>query len=1213
MKSFNEKHSQLFFGRTELVEKLHNFVKTHPLTVVLGASGSGKSSLVKAGLIPELRKGTTDQWNIIRPIRPGETPLLALNNALKNAQLPKVEPENPQHNLAMSIDVWAKSNPNSKLLLFIDQSEEIITLCQNEDERKEFFQEILKAIAVHPQHLRVVLTLRSDFEPQLRDAGLQFVPTVLKVGNTVLKNRWQSGRFIVPTMTRGELRSAIEKPAETRVMYFQPYELVEQLIDEVADMPGALPLLSFALRELYLKYLKRQRDAENRGITLDRALTQQDYQDLGGVMQSLTQRADEEYEALVQQNSAYAQIIRYVMLRMVVLGGGELTRRRVPLSELEYPPEKNGFVKEVIERFTKGRLLVKGEDAEGNSYVEPAHDALVRGWQKLLNWVKEEKNLRLQRRLTPAALEWKSQQQPRFLWNADPYLDVLQKEVLKSQNNNWFNQVEAEFVQESVLQKRQNIRWRWRITLGIILTLSGLTIWALISQRNAQIGQIEAFQQASDAKWDLNQDLDAAINALRAGNALDKLLPFGLFKPDVELAQVRGTLQKVGYTQRVKEYNSLEEDSGHLSSVVFSPDGQTIAVASTNNTVTIWSLEGIKLQTLKAHNGGVKSVAFSPDGKTIATASEDKTVKLWKRNNTGQFETQPDQTLTGHNDGVTSVAFSPDGKTIATASDDKTVKLWKQDSTGRFDTQPDKTLTGHNGGVTSVAFNPDGQTIATASKDSTVKLWSLNEGKVLQNLTEHKTEVNRAVFSPDGQILASASFDGSIKLWKRDITGQFATQARTLTGHVRSFLSVAFSPDGQILALATEDKTVILFYLDRRETQTLTGHTGWVLSVAFSPDKKTLTLASSSQDSTIKLWRLEGKKLPTLSNVHNAAIWSIAISPNGEMLASASFDGTVKLWKWDGTGQFETQPYKTLTGHRYGVKSVVFSPDGQTIATASDDSTVKLWSIEGQELQTLTGHNGGVSSVAFSHNGQMIASGGRDTVILWRRDSTGQFQTQTYKTLTGHNGTINSIAFSPDDQTIATASEDNTVKLWSLNESKELQTLTGHKADVNSVVFSPDGKILASASHDKTIKLWKRKFTGQFQTQPYKTLTGHTGWVTNVAFSPDGQMLASASEDTTVKLWTSEGKELQTLYGHGDNNWIRSIVFSPNGKKIASAGAGKVILWNLEDLSLDKLTKLMEPACDQVRDYLQNNPNVSESDRHLCDDVPKVVAKDKSF
>jgi hypothetical protein len=496
LQSFEEEDSDLFFGRTALVEKLHKFVTTNPLTVVLGASGSGKSSLVKAGLVPQLRKSTKDKWYILSTIRPGEFPLQALNIALKNAKLHEVEVPNASFgqavkNLAESIKVWVSNNPKSKLLLCIDQSEELITLCRDENERKEFFRQLGQAIATYPQQLRVVITLRSDFEPQLRDSILQLLPNALQVGNTAIKNNWRLGRFIVPAMSRAELRQAIEKPVEARVMYFNPHTLVDQLIDEVADMPGALPLLSFALSEMYLEYLKRQWKASNRGITIDRALTEADYEELGGVIQSLTQRADQEYKALVKLNPAYEQTIRHVMLRMVAPGSGEIGRRQVPMSELEYPEAVQHRVTEVIKHFSDARLLIGGTDGEEKCYVEPAHDALVRGWQRLRNWVREEKNLRLQRRLTPPAFEWKSKQQTEYLWQNHPYLDVLDKEVLNSPNNNWLNQVETEFVQRSLQRRRYNhLRLMSSMTV-VILALSGFGIFAGYQWRQAEIQHME--------------------------------------------------------------------------------------------------------------------------------------------------------------------------------------------------------------------------------------------------------------------------------------------------------------------------------------------------------------------------------------------------------------------------------------------------------------------------------------------------------------------------------------------------------------------------------------------------------------------------------------------------------------------------------------------------------------------------------------------------
>ncbi|NET67386.1 MAG: hypothetical protein F6K63_24590 [Moorea sp. SIO1G6] len=1162
LNSFDEKHSSLFFGRTLLVEKLEDFVKANPLTVVLGASGSGKSSLVKAGLIPKLRQDNTEKWCILPPIRPGETPLPALNNVLFNAKLPNVEPQNPQQNLAMSIDVWGKNNPNSKLLLFIDQSEEIITLCQNLDQRKEFFQQILTAINGHGDKLRVVLTLRSDFEPQVRDAGLKFVPTDYNVENTVLTKRWHSGRFIVPAMTRGELKEAIEKPAQARVMYFQPHELVEKLIDEVADMPGALPLLSFALSELFLKYLRRQREAQYRGITIDRALTQADYQELGGVMRSLTQRADQEYEALVNENPAYDQVIRHVMLRMVALGGGELARRRVPLSELEYPPAKNGLVKEVIERFSTARLLVEGQDSEGKPYVEPAHDALVRGWQRLLGWKQqEEESLLLQRRLTTVAQEWKSQQQAKFLWNANPRLDLLKKVYLS--DDNWLNQVEVDFVRRSVRKKRRNTMVGWSIAGSVLLgaMIFSAAVWN--QWRNSELNYANSLGRSSLSLFAEHKEMEAFVEAIRAGKILQKHK-----KSD---PQVMSALQKVLYEG--SERNHLQGHDDIVWSVSFSRDGQTLASGS-YKTIKLWNLlTGKVIRTLEGHTELVTSVSFSPDGQTLASGSYDNTIKLWDPK-TGKVI----RTLIGHTEVVRSVSFSRDGQTLASGSDDNTIKLWNLE-TGKTI----RTLIGHTGRVNSVSFSRDGQTLASGSTDNTIKLWDPKTGEVIRTLIGHTGRVNSVSFSRDGQTLASESDDHTIKLWNLE-TG---AEIHTLQGHDHFFRSVSFSRDGQTLASGGSDHIIKLWDPKTGEViRTLIGHNDDVMSVSFSPDGQ--TLASGSDDRTIKLWNLETEREIRTLIGHDDYVFSVSFSPDGQTLASGSYDRTIKLWN------LETErEIRTLVGHDDWVRSVSFSSDGQTLASGSSNNTIKLWNLQtGKVIRTLVGHTDGVKSVSFSPDGQTLASGSSDrTIKLWNLETEREIsilQDYTYG--------VTSVSFSPDGQTLASGNENNTIKLWNLLTGREILTLVGYDDSVNSVSFSRDGQTLASGSSDKTIKLWNLQ-TGKV----IRTLIGHDHIVNSVSFSRDGQTLASGSYDRTIKLWDLQtGTEILTLIGHDDN--VNSVSFSPDGQTLASGSFDHTIkLWHL-DLNLDSL---MARSCDWVRNYLQNNPNVRESDRHLCDNVKK--------
>jgi WD40 repeat protein len=1208
LEAFEESQSDLFFGRQTLTEKLHEFVSQQPLTVVLGASGTGKSSLVKAGLIPYLKQldaSNQQQWHILAIIRPGESPLKTLNNTLARANLAKLNNQEVDI-LSANIAAWSQQHPNAKLLLVIDQLEEIITLCRDEQEREKFLNLLAQLITKSANYLRLLLTLRFDFESQFQD--------------TALKQHWKNARFIVPQMTRIELRQAIEEPASKRVMYFKSDDpqspLVDRLIDEVADMPGALPLLSFTLSELYLKYLKRQKIAQINGETIDRAITEADYQELGGVARSLTQRADNEYEQLVQLDSAYAQTIRHVMLRMVAVGGGELARRRVPLSELEYPLAENQRVKEIIRRFTDARLLVEGQDTEGNPYIEPAHDALVRGWQKLLAWKQdEEENLILQRRLTPAAFEWqsvKNQQQPsgvsaktqriidwldgrlytvehflnkistlfvrqwqqrqnqqansrekpvQFLWSTNPYLDVLNREL--QWNYHWFNQVEAEFVQQSVLQKRRNISWLWRIVIAVILGLSGLTIAALISQRRAKIGEASASRETAEARLN-ERGLDPLIYSLRAGKTLqDPLLQ--LFPSSEQLQnQVRGTLQEAVYS--VRERVRMERHKGTVRSFL-SPDNQLLASAGDDDTIRIWDLKGRLVREWQAQQGIVNNLAFSPDGKLIATAGRDDTVRIWDLQGRSVEKWQAQQGF------VKNLSFSSNGQLLATGGANNTVRLWNLQ--GNPVGQPFRRIAPQKQEqklVWSVAFSPDDKIIASAGDDGFISLWNL-QGRLLREWQGNQGDISSIKFSPDGQQLVTGGEDSTVRLW--NLQGQ--QLGKPLRGHQGRVWDVEFSHNGQQVASVAGDGSTRVWNLQGKELDKFIGHQGPVRSVSISKDNQ--LIVSAGDDGIVHVWNLNDDQQIQFMQ-HQYTVRSVSFSLDGQRLASAGDDGTVRLWNLQ--GQELAQPF---LGHRGTVFSVSFSPDGQRLASAGEDGTIRLWNLQGQQLvQPFVGHQGTVNSVSFSPDGQFLASAGADgTVRLWNLQ--GQPNPQIFP---GHRGKVNSVSFSPDGRRLASAGNDATVRLWNLQGQELAQPFLGHLGPVYAIAFSSDGKQIASAGDDGTVRLWDLK--GQPTHQPFQ-VSGIK--LKAVAFSPNGKMIAASGEKGTVQLWNLQGEKFATWIGHQGFE-IENVSFSPDGKLLATAGADGIAgLWHIESFN-----ELIQGACDRLHDYLNNS--INQGDRYMC-------------
>ena len=1133
LQSFEEEHSKLFFGRTGLIEKLSQFVFDHPLTVVLAASGSGKSSLMKAGLIPQLRQR---QWRILPPIRPGESPFLALNKMLERENLPVVELQTPEgriKDLLARVANWSQHNPNSKLLLAIDQFEELVTLCPNDFEREQFLSGLAQAIALYPERLRIVLTLRSDFEPQFRD--------------TALEQYWATARFVVTGMTRQELGEVIKEPAIARVMFFEPPNLIDQLIDEVAQMPGALPLLSFALSELYLKYIKSVREGKRN----NRAITQEDYEEIGGVTRSLTQRADCEYDNLVKLDPVYAQVIRDVMLRMVAVGGGELARRQVLCSELEYPEPKNKYVKQVIERFSSARLLVEGQNAEGDRYVEPAHDALVRGWQRLLVWKQQEQEtLALQRRLTPAALEWKSSQQTRFLWHANPRLGLL-KQVLKF-NDNWFNKVEAEFVQRSVRQRQKNIIRLWSLVTIVFIVLSSATIIAINSARDALNQSLETHIASSEAYLSSYRHLEALVEGVKAGELLNKNTFF--FGEDSRI-RVAATLQHLIY--QVRERNSLEKHTDSVTSVNFSPDGKIIASASKDNTIKLWQWDGQLLQTLPEPQNGLFSVSFCRSNGQILISASYYFIRLWQRQPDGTFKwTQ----FFSDKDGIEAVSLSRDCQTIATGSSKNTVKLW------RMDGKPLKTFSQkHSDQVRGLDFSPDDQTIASASRDGTIKLWSRKDGKLLKTI-DGKRVAFYAVRFVDSTTIASASEDRTVKLW--DLNSKpFIKQ--TFEGHSDKVLYLDVSRDGKTIASTSQDSTVKLWSRkDGNVLQNIKSFSGIVNQVSFSRDSKIIALAG--EDKTVRLWSVDGMVSPP-KNLQGS---NLSFSPDGQMIVLGDRDGNVRLWQRD------DKLLWTVHAHCDRVQHVRFSPNGQEIASASLDGTVKLWNLKRELVRTLQGHKGKVMDVSFSPNGKTIASSGADMIVkLWYLDDGALL-----KNFKGHTGVVTSVSFSPDGKTIASASDDKTVRLWHL-DGRLPKTLKGHDKGVLGVSFSPNGEMIASASSDHTVRLWD--ITGRL----LKRLE-HSDSVFTAKFSRSGQIVASASSDKTIKLWSKDGRLLQTLQGH--NRPIYDISFSSTeAQTIASADFDqKVLLWNLD------LDNLLSQSCSWLHNYLKSNNNNSDLD--LC-------------
>jgi len=1126
---FNDEDPKYFFGRTALVDELLDRLREGKFLAVVGASGSGKSSVVKAGLLHQLQLGRrlsgSEEWQILI-FRPGEHPLENLTLAFGGA------PDKLRLRDGKGLAQLVRTSGHAGVVLVADQFEEAFTLCEDDAERQLFFACLLGALEERHTNLRVIITMRADFFGKCAEreySGLQ--------------GKIQEHLVTVRPMNPAELTEAILGPALEVGLEVQR-ELVEQMLSDV-EGPGSLPLLQYTLWELW-----HHREVNR--------FTLAEYTRLGGIKKTLPKRAEEIYQSLDGEQQLAA---KRIFLELMHLGEGtEDTRRQILKRDLINEYQSEPLIDATLDKFVEARLLVTSEllrrgSAENTvTAVDVAHEALIRNWSRLQAWVEENREtIAIERKIESEASEWlRSGKSADYLRSGAPLVEA-QSYLENYGYLGLLSDLGKQYIEKSLQGQRRHRRLLVGTGVLVLSIVSGLAIFSTFQWQKASEQTKIAREQTTLAQ--MRADAATAKNLLRADPVKALTLAIKTTGLNLEQSQqIQPQVQSIlrSAIAKARERNLFPGHAGYIRSVAFSPDGQMIVSASDDRTLRLWDLRGNSIgRPFRGHESKVFSVGFSPDSKYIVSGSEDRTLRLW------DLQGHPiGQPFRGHEGAVFSVAFSPDGKYIFSGSEDRTLRLW--DLQGHPIGQP---FRGHEGAVFSVDISPDGKYIISGSEDNTLRLWDLQGNPIGEAFRGHEGEVFSVAFSPDGKYILSGSEDHTLRLW--DLQGH--PIGKPFYGHESEvFFSVAFSPDGKDIVSVGDEKTLQLWDLQGNPIgEPFRGHESYVRAVAFSPDNK--YIVSGSSDRTLRLWDIESNSIGDPFLGHESHVRAVAFSPDNKYIVSSSSDNTIRLW--DIKGNPIGEPFR---GHERDVRAVALSPNGKYIVSASDDKTLRLWDIRGRPIgEPFRGHERDVRAVAFSPDGKYIVSGSKDkTLRLW--DLQGNSLGEAFR---GHKNYVRAVAFSPDGKYIVSGSYDKTLRLWDFHGNPIGEAFRGHQNAVNSVAFSPDGKYIISGSSDNELRLWDRQ--GNPIGEPFH---GHESYIRTVAFSPNGQMIVSGSADKTLRLWDIQGNPIgEPFRGHGSQ--IYSVAFSPDGKYIVSGSRDKTLrLWRGE-----QWPDWLAVACDKLQ------------------------------
>jgi WD40 repeat protein len=1119
MKAFEPEDAAIYFGRDDetnsLKQKLEaaRTVGGASMLVITGGSGAGKSSLLKAGLVPQLRR-TPREWLVLPIMRPDKAPMEMLSKSLAHsikssdwqAWHKRLMRSDAIESIARLLDELRVGDCLlARVLLPIDQLEELFTVSVPA-ERESFVR--LLASALRPDRhlpLSIVATARADLLEHLLDTG-----ELARVTET----------FHLAPITLERVPKLIEGPATTAALHVD-----KGLIDEIRrdlQRAEALPLLSHALSLLY---------SDERTLSLAK------YQSLGDRAQGLNPLqnsvrlvADGIIKKL-KPGKTELDALRDAFVPHLVrvrLEDGGYVRQSAVRSQL---PQKSRIL---LDALVRERLLVIRAPGGGSStqrkdaVIEVAHEALFTAWPTLNEWLKESQAFLLDlERIKAAYGVW--MQAPN-----DQKIQALLGGLLLSRAREWLRAYPRRFVG---LEMK---------ALGRFIDASACAEDAELERREQEKREHEQKVQEQRDKALLAQSLflvasaqghidagDACTGVLLALEALPEGEGGALDRPycaEAELALFRGV-------HRLLEVAVLNGHGGAVHSADFSADGRHAVTASHDHTAQVWNLQldnPCAVVTLRGHSGPVLSAAFSPDGRSVVTASWDASARVW------EVTGREIAVLRGHSSRVANAQFSPDGLRIVTASDDGTARVWD----AKHGTEV-AVLRGRGGRITSAQFSPDRQFVITGSDDQIPRLWEAETGKELHMFEGHDRCVTDARFSPDGERIVTASEDATARLWNA-FTGE---REAVFKGHDDTVISARFSSDGARIVTASWDKTARIWTADTGECLfTLRGHSLPLSSACFGCDGQRVLTAS--HDGTARAWNVATGEPEAIFGGHDEAVTAASFSPDERHVLTASTDATARLWK------SRNAPLRLL-GHEGAVAGAVFSSDGRRVMTVSEDKTARVWSAAaGDDLAVLRHQFASVNTGAFSPNGELVVTGASDnTLRLW--DSTSGNEKGVIE---GHNGRVLDVAFSSDGLRLLTASADRTVRLWEVASHDELAVLR-HAAPVRGAVFSPDERLVLTACDDRMAYLWEMD-----KRSPSLILQGHENAVTSARFSPDGKRIVTASTDTTCRLWNLEGHELAIV--QNADSALSYSEFSPDDLRIVTAGAdGIARLWAAQTAS----------------------------------------------